>query len=44
MAAASGAVLVKRVRAPGGQKVAASDYAASAGIAVGDRFTPPAKA
>ncbi|MGD9828252.1 MAG: methionyl-tRNA formyltransferase [Hyphomicrobiaceae bacterium] len=44
VAAASGAVLVKRVRAPGGQKVAASDYAASAGIAVGDRFTPPAKA
>ena len=45
VAASGGAVLVKRVRASGGQKIAAAEYAASVGIKPGDRFdafTPPA--
>lgn len=45
VAANGGAVLVKRVRAAGGQKIAAAEFAVSAGIAPGDRFdafTPPA--
>ena len=40
VAAGGGAVLVKRVRAPGGQKIAAAEFAATAGIAAGDRFDP----
>lgn len=48
VAANGGAVLVKRVRAAGGQKIPAADYASAAGIAVGDRFdgfmAPAAKA
>ena len=45
VAAGGGAILVKRVRAPGGQKIKAADYAAPAGLAPGrrfDPFTPPA--
>ncbi len=44
VAAGAGAILVKRVRAPGGQKIAAQEWAASAGVAKGDIFeawTPP---
>jgi methionyl-tRNA formyltransferase len=43
IAAAGGALLAKRVRVPGGQKVAAAEWAASAGVKVGDAFvwTPP---
>jgi methionyl-tRNA formyltransferase len=40
VAAGDGAVLVKRVRAPGGQKIGAGEYAASAGIKTGDTFDP----
>jgi methionyl-tRNA formyltransferase len=43
--AGGGAVLVKRVRPAGGQKMASADFAASIGLAVGDRFdafVPPA--
>ena len=42
VAAGSGAILVKRVRAAGGQKVAAADFAKSSGLKAGDRFDPPA--
>jgi methionyl-tRNA formyltransferase len=45
VAAGGGAVLVKRVRAAGGQKIAAAEFAASAGVKIGDRFdafAPPA--
>ena len=38
VAASGGAVLVKRVRAPGGQKITASEWAASAGVRAGDVF------
>ena len=37
-----GAILVKRVKAPEGKKIAAAEYAASAGLKVGDRVDPPA--
>jgi methionyl-tRNA formyltransferase len=40
VATGDGALLVKRVRAPGGQKVAAAEYAAGAGIKIGDTFDP----
>ena len=36
-----GAILVKRVKAPEGKKIAASEYAASAGLKVGDTFDAP---
>jgi methionyl-tRNA formyltransferase len=42
IAAADGAILVKRVRAPGGQKIAAAEYAKSAGLKTGDMFDKPA--
>lgn len=38
VAGAGGAILVKRVRAPGGQKIAAADYARQAGLALGQTF------
>lgn len=38
VAAKGGAVLVKRVRPAGGQKIAASEFAATAGIKAGDTF------
>lgn len=38
VAAADGAILVKRVRAPGGQKISAADYARQAGLSAGDAF------
>ena len=44
VAAGSGSVAVKRVRAPGGQKIAAAEWAESAGVKSGDLFdawTPP---
>jgi methionyl-tRNA formyltransferase len=41
IAAAGGAILAKRVRAPGGQKIAASEYAKAAGLEVGDAFDKP---
>jgi methionyl-tRNA formyltransferase len=37
-----GAILIKRVKAPDGKKIAAAEWAGAAGIAVGDRFDPPA--
>lgn len=37
-----GAILVKRVKAPEGKKIAASEYAASAGLKPGDAFDRPA--
>jgi methionyl-tRNA formyltransferase len=40
--AGGGSVLVKRVRPAGGQKVAASEWAAAAGLVVGDGFDVPA--
>ena len=42
VAGKGGAVLVKRVRAPGGKKIAAADYAKEAGLSVGDVFDAPA--
>jgi methionyl-tRNA formyltransferase len=42
VAAKDGRILIKRVRAPGGQKISAQEYAASAGLKPGDRFSPPA--
>ena len=41
VAAKGGRILIKRVRAPGGQKIPATEYAVSAGLKVGDRFDPP---
>jgi formate--tetrahydrofolate ligase len=41
VAAKGGRILVKRVRAAGGQKIPATEYAVSAGLKVGDRFDPP---
>ena len=41
IAASGGAILAKRVRAPGGQKIAAGEYAKAAGLAVGDTFDKP---
>ena len=47
VAASGGAILVRRVRAAGGQKIPAAEFASSAGIVVGDTFDgftpPPAK-
>lgn len=40
IAAGSGAILAKRVRAPGGQKIAAAEYAKQAGLKTGDTFEP----
>ena len=40
IAAGSGSILAKRVRAPGGQKIAAAEWAVSAGIKAGDVFDP----
>jgi methionyl-tRNA formyltransferase len=37
-----GSILVQRVRGEGGKKVAAADWAASAGVKAGDVFSPPA--
>lgn len=42
VAAKGGAVLVKRVRGADGKKVAAAEWAAASGVAVGDAFDPPA--
>jgi methionyl-tRNA formyltransferase len=42
VAAKDGRILIKRVRAPGGQKISAQEYAASAGLKAGDHFDPPA--
>ena len=42
VAAQSGSILIKRVRAPGGQKVAAAEWAESAGIKAGATFSPKA--
>ena len=39
VAASGGAILVKRVRVPGGQKVAAAEWATAAGIKPGDFFS-----
>jgi len=41
VAAAGGAVRIRRVRAAGGKKVTAAEWAKSAGIAAGARFEPP---
>ena len=42
VAARDGRILIKRVRAPGGQKISSQEYASSAGLKAGDRFDPPA--
>jgi methionyl-tRNA formyltransferase len=42
VAANGGRILIKRVRAPGGQKISAQDHASSAGLKAGDRFDAPA--
>lgn len=42
VAAGSGSIVIKRVRAPGGQKVAAAEWAATAGVKAGDAFAPKA--
>jgi methionyl-tRNA formyltransferase len=42
VAGQGGAILVKRVKAPEGKKVAAAEWAAGAGIKAGDRFDAPA--
>lgn len=42
VAAGGGGILVKRVRAPGGQKIAAREWAAAAGVKAGDAFDKPA--
>jgi methionyl-tRNA formyltransferase len=41
IAANGGAILAKRVKAPDGKKIAASEYATAAGLAVGDVCTAP---
>ena len=38
VAAGGGAILVKRVRAVGGGKIAASDFASRSGLVAGDCF------
>jgi formate--tetrahydrofolate ligase len=38
VAARNGRILIKRLRAAGGQKIPAAEYAAAAGLAVGDTF------
>jgi methionyl-tRNA formyltransferase len=40
VAAGDGAVLIKRVRAGKAPKASAAEFAASAGVSVGDRFEP----
>jgi methionyl-tRNA formyltransferase len=42
IAAHGGAILAKRVKAPDTKKIAANEWAASAGIVPGDTFDPPA--
>jgi methionyl-tRNA formyltransferase len=42
VAAQGGAILAKRVRGSDGKKIAAADFAKSAGIKTGDTFDPPA--
>ena len=42
VAAKNGRLLVKRVRPAGGQKMAAGEFAAAAGLRVGDKFSEPA--
>lgn len=42
VAAGGGSIVIRRVRAPGGQKVAAIEWAESAGVKVGDAFSPKA--
>jgi methionyl-tRNA formyltransferase len=42
VAAKDGAIFIKRVRVPGGQKIAAAEYAKQAGLNVGDRFAAKA--
>jgi methionyl-tRNA formyltransferase len=42
IAAQGGAVLAKRVKAPDGKKIAAAEWAASAGVVAGDVFDAPA--
>jgi methionyl-tRNA formyltransferase len=42
VAAQGGAIQIKRVRAAGGQKIAAAEWAKSAGVKVGDVFDKPA--
>jgi methionyl-tRNA formyltransferase len=42
VAAGDGAILVKRVRGADGKKVAAAEWAASAGVKAGDSFAKPA--
>jgi methionyl-tRNA formyltransferase len=37
-----GAILAKRVKAPDGKKIAAAEWAKSAGVKAGDMFDPPA--
>ncbi len=41
VAAGSGSILVQRVRAAGGQKIASAEYAQSAGLTVGETFSAP---
>jgi methionyl-tRNA formyltransferase len=41
IAAKDGAILAKRVKAPDGKKIAAAEWAASAGVKAGDRFDAP---
>ncbi len=41
VAAKDGAILVKRVKAPDGKKIAAAEWAGSAGVKAGDSFDPP---
>jgi methionyl-tRNA formyltransferase len=42
VAGTGGGILVKRVKAPDGKKIAASEYAAATGLKVGDAFDAPA--
>ncbi len=42
VAAGSGSILVQRVRAAGGQKIAGAEYVQSAGLTVGEAFSAPA--
>ncbi len=42
IAAKGGAILAKRVKAPDGKKIAAAEWATSAGVVPGDRFDAPA--
>lgn len=41
VAASTGAVKIRRVRAAGGKKISAAEWAKSAGIAAGAKFDPP---